>query len=311
MIKKVMFLFFGICLGVFFWNGSASAQTTPICQSENGIVIDDYPYNLVETNRQGACQTSADYYEFFFKTLLVCEGFPILGTFSNCQDMKITPTSVIITDESSSNLDGVLPLPGTYTYSVSMVSPEIKVAGAVEFSRPQLAGAAPGNSGPNNWSSGRYCQQKPGNFIFSQVVAETYNADTGNTYCRNTPFTQSEISPSTITLDDFLLVGSQYRATNHETFDPSKDFNAVALDANNQISTRGEDVKSLFLVQKLTEPVVVEPQHNTIEFTFSLERGLANNRACNLNNQGDPENIPTCLLTWFWMGGSNMRLTTY
>lgn len=308
MIKKVSLISFGICLSVFFWNGKASAQTTPACQTDNGAVVDDYPYNLVETNRQGACQTSANYYEFFFKSFLVCKGFPILGTFSNCQDMEITPTSVTITDESSSSINGILPLPGTYTYSVSMVSPEIKVAGAVEFSRPQLAGAAPGT---NNWSSGKYCQQKPGNFIFSQVVAENYDWNTGNTYCRNTPFTEAEITPSTLTLDDFLLVGSQYRATNHETFDPTKDFNAVALDSDNQIATSGEDVESLFLVQKLADPVVVEPEHNTIEFTFSLERGLANSRACTLNNQLDPETYPTCLLTWFWMGGSNMRLRTY
>lgn len=288
--------------------GGAHAQTTPICQTEDGAVIDDYPYNQVDSGRAGACQTPATYYEFYFKRFLVCEGFPVLGTFSNCQDLEIAPTAVKITDQSSSSIQGVLPLPGRYTYSVSLVSPEVKVAGAVTFQNPQLAGAAPGTS---SWSSGKYCQQKPGNFIFSQVVAENYDQNTGNTYCRNTPFTDAEITPSTLTLDDFLLVGSEYRATNHETFDPSKDFNAVALDANNQISTRGEDVESLFLVQRLNDAVVVEPDHNTVEFTFSLERGLANSRVCSLDNGGDPENNPTCLLTWFWMGGSNMRVRTY
>jgi len=306
MINKLIISGLFLCLFIIFIPNEAKSETYSACDISSGFISDDDLLNSPE--QWGVCQSPASYYEFFFKSFLVCKGFPELGTFSNCQDLAISPTPVKITGSSASSIDGVLPLPGEYTYSVSLVSPEIKVAGTVQFESPQLAGAQPGT---NNWSSGKYCQQKPGNFIFSQVQAENYDWTTGNTYCRDTPFTEEEITPSTLTLDDFLLAGSVYRATNNDTFDPSYDFNAVALDANNQIATRGEDVESLFLVQKLQQPVIVKPEDTTIEFTFSLERGLAHQRNCTLNNGGDPENNPSCLLTWFWMGGSNMRLRTY
>jgi len=301
--KLIISAIFFAAIFMFLPIETASADT---CQSENGAVVDDFPYN--EANRQGACQTPASYYEFFFKTFLVCEGFPILPSLSNCQDIKITPTAVKIKGDSSTSMDGLLPLPGTYTYSVSTVSPVVKVAGAVTFESVVLAGAAPGT---DSWSSGRYCQQKPGNFIFSEVVAESYDWHTGNTYCRSTPFTEAEITPSTITLDDFLLVGSQYRATNHPTFDPSQDFNAVAITSDNQIAQAGSEVESLFLVQKLAQPVNILPSHNTIEFTYSLEQGLANSRSCTLGGDVDDLDSATCLLTWFWMGGTNTRFRTY
>jgi hypothetical protein len=306
MIKKFIFVFSLLILFFFAGSEDIKAERYPACDMSSGVISDDDVLGAPE--QWGVCQSPASYYEFFFKNFLVCTGFPELGTFSNCQDLEISPTSVKITNNSVSSIDGVLPLPGQYTYSVSLVSPEIKVAGTVQFESPQLAGAQPGT---DNWSTGKYCQQKPGNFIFSQVQAENYDWNMGNTYCRDTPFTEEEITPSTLTLDDFLLVGSEYKATNNDTFDPSYDFNAVALDANNQIATRGEDVESLFLVQKLKQPVTVSPDDTTIEFTFSLERGLAHQRNCTLNNNGDPENNPSCLLTWFWMGGSNMRLRTY
>ena len=306
MISK--FIFSCLFLSLFFILSPSEVHSNeyPACDISSGFISDDDLLN--SPGQWGVCQSPASYYEFFFKNFLVCKGFPELGTFSNCQDLEISPISVKITGNSASSINGVLPLPGEYTYSVSLVSPEIKVAGTVNFESPQLAGAQPGT---DNWSVGKYCQQKPGNFIFSQVQAENYDWNTGNTYCRDTPFTEEEITPSTLTLDDFLLVGSEYRATNYETFDPSYDFNAVALDGNNRIATRGEDVESLFLVQKLQQPVIVKPEDTTIEFTFSLERGLAHQRNCTLNNGGDPVNNPSCLLTWFWMGGSNMRLRTY
>lgn len=298
-VKTIFFLGAFIILA----GGESHAQTPPPeCTTENGVVVDDYP--ISNPGRAGPCQSRASYYEFFFETFMVCTGFPELGTFSNCQDLEITPTAVKITETSATSVAGMLPLPGAYTYSVSLVSPEIKVAGMVEFETQQMAGAAPQTTG---FSFGRYCQQKPETFVFSEVVAESFDETVGNTYCQTTPFAESEITPSTMILDDFIF-SSDYRATNHLEFDPSQDFNAVAINSDGQIATNGPEVESLLLVTKLKEPLIVKPSDNTIEFTYSLERGLANERFCPPGGYGNGAN---CLLAWFYMGGTNARVRTY
>jgi hypothetical protein len=301
MINKLIFSCLFLCLFIIFIPNEAKSTTYPACDISQGSVSDNYPIDT--PTREGACQSPATYYEFFFQTFLVCDGFPILGTLSNCQDMEITPSAIKITNDSTTSLSGTMPLPGEYNYSVSIVGTEVKVAGSVEFTTPQMAGAAPGT---NTWSFGQYCQQKPDRFVFSEV-SNAYDWNTGNTYCQNTPFTEEELTPSTMVLDDFTL-GDGYLATNHSSFDPTEDHNVVVLNQANEIAQNAGEAEKVLIVQKMPQPLIIRSDHTSIEFTYSLERGLANYRTCPVGGVGLGQD---CLLGWFWMGTTNATVRTY
>ena len=119
MINKIIFSCLFLCLFIIFIPNEAKSTTYPACDISQGSVSDNYPIDT--PTREGACQSPATYYEFFFQTFLVCDGFPILGTLSNCQDMEITPSAIKITNDSTTSLSGTMPLPGEYNYSVSIV----------------------------------------------------------------------------------------------------------------------------------------------------------------------------------------------
>ncbi|MGC6534097.1 MAG: hypothetical protein ACON4V_00940 [Parvibaculales bacterium] len=301
MIKKVSFLFFGICFCLLIWSGNAFAQT-PVCEkNSDGEVLDDFPGD----GNAGSCQMPALYYEYTFQGFAVCKGFPILGSFANCQDLNVTPTQIVITPDSSSSLNGLLPLPGEYTHSVTRTSPGMKLSGYIEYQRPQLGGNAPGT---NNWSTGRYCQLKPEDIVFSEVNAENFTYSTAFTYCQSTPFNESELTSPTLRLDDFRL-SSDYQATNNPSFSEDYDFNAAALNGDLKLAATGAEVESLLLVSKLPAPLIVTDNHSTLEFTMSLEKGLSNHRVCTLNPA--TLNDPKCLVAYIWMGSTSLRVRSY
>ena len=108
-------------------------------------------------------------------------------------------------------------------------------------------------------------------------------------------------------LDDFTL-GDGYLATNHSSFDPTEDHNVVVLNQANEIAQNAGEAEKVLIVQKMPQPLIIRSDHTSIEFTYSLERGLANYRTCPVGGVGLGQD---CLLGWFWMGTTNATVRTY
>ena len=94
-------------------------------------------------------------------------------------------------------------------------------------------------------------------------------------------------------------------------FDLSNDFNAILLTSDNKVATNSNEATKLFMVTKLPSAIKVTEESDTVEYTYSLEKGLAVGRSCNQDNLGDPENNPSCLITFFYMGGTNFRVNIF
>ena len=253
-----------------------------------------------ETDSEGAvtalganakCYMPADKWEATFHLIALCKGFPDFeNSLSNCVSNGISTTEVSVTRGSELSLDGLIPPPGRYDYSIAITNNSFRIEGQVKFS---AALNAIGNTGSNNEGIGgeMYCTAPTINQrtsdIFSQSTPASFiamhnpeNAESyGNGYLSMTRCSPTAIADTSDTgsyvIDTITPDGSSFGSRKSDfsyDIDPDSPLNLILLQDDNAEATSSENATRLMLVEK--KDTVVPVGATTANYQYNLSQAL-------------------------------------
>lgn len=252
-----------------------------------------------ETDSEGAvtalganakCYMPAEKWEATFYSTAVCNGFPDFeNNLGNCFSSDIPTTLVSVTRGSELSLDALIPPPGTYDFTLAILSNSFKIGGQVKFS---AALNAIGNKGLNNEgiSGEMYCtaptvdqrtsdifsDERPSSFI---ALHNAENSPTyGQAYLSMTRCSATEIADTSDTgsyIIDVLTPNGSFGSRKSDysyDIDPTSPLNLVILQDDNTEATSTSNASRVMFIEKKETVVPVGATKAT--FTYNLDQAL-------------------------------------